>query len=102
MLLMLVLTWYSASVGASSVTASGFSAATILAILAIALAGVIGAVAISFLRVADVPWIFASNRDLAHLAMTVGLFLGAWYVYRAANPPPVLPGDGSRAELHWH
>ncbi|MGO9955390.1 MAG: hypothetical protein ACLP50_05330, partial [Solirubrobacteraceae bacterium] len=87
MLLMLVPTWYSASLGGSSVTASGFSSASILAIVVILLAGVVGALAISFLRVAEVPWIFASKRDLAHLAIVVGLFLGAWYVYRAANPP---------------
>ena len=85
MLLMLVLTWYGASLGSSSVTASGLSGATILSIFVITLAGAIGAMAISFLRVADVPWIFASKRDPAHLAIVAGLRLGSAISVRPAS-----------------
>lgn len=87
MLVFLLFTWYSASLGTSRVTASGWEATKLVSLAVIIFGGVVGTAAGSHLRAPGDVGTFGSRRDLGHLAVTVGALLLVLYLFRALDPP---------------
>jgi hypothetical protein len=87
MMVMLLTTWYSATLGGTTVGASGWEATKLVSVAVIAFGGVVAAVAGSHLRAPGLAGPFGSKRDLGHLAVVVGGLLLALYVFRAVSPP---------------